>query len=68
VTRATDEIARVDSVSASLVGFRPLLGARPLPEISDGGEILTMRNGDRWFHPYNGRAPVRLTSKMKEEA
>ena len=24
------------------------------------GEILTMKNGERWFHPYNGGAPFRL--------
>ena len=24
------------------------------------GEIVTTENGDKWFHPYNGKSPWKL--------
>lgn len=27
---------------------------------TERGEFVTMRDGSTWFHPYNGRAPVRV--------
>jgi hypothetical protein len=39
-------------------------GAAPVRSYFSGmaepGEIVTTTDGERWFHPYNGRKPVRL--------
>lgn len=43
---------------------RPIpLGADPslVNHRPNGGELLTMANGEKWFHPDNGDAPWRLT-------
>jgi hypothetical protein len=39
-------------------------------QLSKGGEIITMADGSRWFHPFTGGAPtqVRRPRLSKTEA
>lgn len=27
------------------------------------GELLTMSDGSKWFHPYNGKPPIKLRGR-----
>lgn len=29
------------------------------------GAVVVMKDGTRWFHPYNGRAPQQVSSEVR---
>lgn len=52
-------IAAIRSIEYAVRDEAPNHRGTPAPP-GGPGEILTMEDGSRWFHPYNGRAPSRL--------
>lgn len=46
---------------------RDRIAERKAATLNGPGELLTMGDGARWFHPYTGAAPVRITPENEAD-